>query len=248
MFFSGGSGAGYFISPFGRLKEYFIMQMRDDYIFIHIPKNGGSTVIHALTDKWQKPNVTDSFQTAEFPAHVSAKQIRNKIGLKQYNDKMPFAVIRNPFSRCVSFFEFWRRTREKSRERWSEKYQNALIEKELTRGYQLAKSRSFAEFVKAIYEEGMAVPQTFWVCDDKDSVIVDRLCSLQHLQRDLDLVMNKLKRPKPKLGKFNCASYKKHWKQYYTPQLRQIVEKMCAVDFELIERYRLTGESEWSPI
>ena len=69
-------------------------------VFIHIPKNGGTSVVKSLDEDWKKISVTDCFP----PNDHHAKQ--NQIHTDKYDDYHFFAISRNPWARMLSLYQF----------------------------------------------------------------------------------------------------------------------------------------------
>ena len=61
-------------------------------IFIHIPKAGGSTIAFQLFGKRA--------------GHYSAEEIRDAMGNEKFKSLYSFAVVRNPYQRIVSAYQF----------------------------------------------------------------------------------------------------------------------------------------------
>jgi len=70
-----------------------------DFIFIHIPKNAGSSITKILRP-YASPH--------SFGNHLTAYKAREQIGRGIYQTAFSFAFIRNPWSRQVSFYNYIR--------------------------------------------------------------------------------------------------------------------------------------------
>ena len=73
------------------LLERFVQ----NFIFIHINKTGGSSIKQALGAKFQ---------------HKTAMEKIEELGLKVWQRKFTFAVVRNPWDRVVSQYHYRTRT------------------------------------------------------------------------------------------------------------------------------------------
>lgn len=90
-------------------------------IFVHIPKNAGTT-IEVLLDPWLDPEtdlhlskastLPPNFASAgvdskaDLSKHSSADQIRAAMDAKVFDRRFSFAFTRNPFARCFSAYHF----------------------------------------------------------------------------------------------------------------------------------------------
>jgi len=74
-------------------KKFWLKQkFFDQYSFIHIGKCGGTSIEHFL-------NIPKT--------HDSAAQRISKIGIKRWEENFTFALVRNPYSRVVSYYKWY---------------------------------------------------------------------------------------------------------------------------------------------
>jgi len=65
------------------------------YIFIHINKTAGTSIGNAIG--------------LPFKSHLTAKQVINKIGQQRWDSAYKFSMVRNPWDRLVSLYEYRRK-------------------------------------------------------------------------------------------------------------------------------------------
>lgn len=184
-------------------------------IFIHIPKNGGTSVCDALgmgkslhyTYKWYDKNYPD-----------------------EWEDWFKFTIVRNPWDRLVSCYEYAKA--EKS-------YWHNNVGEELTPhpDFELIKRISFKETVDILYKyRGHRIlkhagwlPQVHWLWDDsiKKEFIVDKIYRIEDLS-SLEKKFN------IKLKKINVTK-KKPYKEYYTPELIDKVSQIYEQDIKTLK-------------
>jgi len=162
---------GYFVSTVGRDEAVIrifdfpipatVRQNR--LLFIHIPKNAGTTVATQLYGN-HRGHRTALFHLSSDPAHFRAKR--------------KFAIVRNPWSRVVSAYEFGRAINPNHRPYLAE-----------TR-HIFQEYRTFSDFVNLYLLENKEMldsldpifrPQFTYVCDKNYNIIVDRIFHFEDL-------------------------------------------------------------------
>lgn len=68
-----------------------------NFIFIHIPRCGGSAITKALRQFGQ---------FYSFGNHVSANQTKDRVGIETFENSFTFSIVRNPFERLVSLYRY----------------------------------------------------------------------------------------------------------------------------------------------
>ena len=71
------------------------------FIFIHIPKNGGTSIRNSFDINGYDKKVVRK----KYP-HDGAMKIRDYCGDEVWNTFYKFAVVRNPYDRLVSYYHF----------------------------------------------------------------------------------------------------------------------------------------------
>lgn len=83
-------------------------------IFIHIPKNAGSSIERTL-DIWDKKNTPDNeklygiINYKTVLQHLTAKELKLRVSRNIWRNYFKFAVVRNPWSRAVSEYNWYLR-------------------------------------------------------------------------------------------------------------------------------------------
>ena len=124
-----------------------------------------------------------------------------------FKDYYSFAFVRNPFDRLLSCYK----NKIKNPNDLSKETGVGLIFDPY--GSKFYKNMTFKQFLEAIislnpeeYDRHFA-PQYKFVCDEDENVVVDFVGKFEHLQRDIDFLINKKKLPKQKLIFFNKSNF-----------------------------------------
>ncbi len=181
-------------------------------IFIHVPKNAGTSVCYTIFDK----EVSHS-PLLNYKAHNEEK----------FENYYKFTFVRNPWDRLVSAFTFLKQggmIREDKK--WAEKH--------------LSRFDSFSEFVTALQSHSFRKkvlrwnhfkPQYTFLINENGEIGVDFVGRYENLYEDFEVVRRKL-RTKDQLRHLN-ETKKRDYREYYDKQLRQIVSDIYKKDIEL---------------
>ena len=173
-------------------------------IFVHINKTAGTSVARALGQP--------------LTAHPTAEEIRDRIGRRVYESKPSFAVVRNPFDRFVSLFEFRRRRGlipdGISFDHWT---RETIVERN---PIWMGNSRWF-------------MPQICWVtaAADRGTLIVNEIARFESLNTDFARIVCPLGIT-TQLPVLNSSSGRGRYRDYYTSETREMVTGYYAQDLD----------------
>lgn len=159
------------------------------FIFVHIPKTGGSSVTYHLTTltRWNDIEIgctpfgkamlrffRDRFGIGK---HATAAQIRGIVGEKIWTKYRTFAVVRNPYQRVVSSYNFMKN--------WNAGG-GAPKETDIIRDFDTFESFVLGDYWRSGGFEGIFLPQSHWVTEPGKprSIIVDEVLKLEDLLDD----------------------------------------------------------------
>jgi len=181
-------------------------------IFFHIPKTGGSSVRTILLNDLNGDKIG---------VHVNVRNaLRKNYNLDAY---IKFSVIRNPYSRMVSW------------------YHHLLRESEIgKRSSDVIKPESFEQFIKEqtrIYSNKETTQFKLWSLQKDfisygEKVMIDYIIRFENFQNDFDLFSQKA------FGKTFTLPHMKNWgvgndyRKFYTDELQEIVYNKLKGDFE----------------
>ncbi len=193
-------------------------------IFIHVPKTAGSAINRALADHAVgRPDSLLRRATSHLPfaepvnkvwlrRHVSAAWMKVKLGDEVWNSYRRFSVVRDPYDRAISSYEFAR-------------------QRPKLRRHKAAMQRGFAEFLRAEPDERML--QAPMLTDRNGALMVQEVLRHETLTADLaricalwDLTITLPEKP------LN-ATTRVPAEQYLTDEAVAIINTRAARDFDL---------------
>ena len=199
-----------------------------------IPKTAGTSVLDSMLrrhgfsrEEWSQDVVTNINALSDFSIsdrfripgrtkkfnrwHMSARDMRRVLG-DEWRRYVSFTVVRNPFDRTVSSYEFQR-----------------------------AKASgvgTFEQFVDDLVEAPERLPpqaqlhaiaQLDWTSDD-DAIIVDHVIRFESLHHDLGRFTRQAGLAPSELGHENVTE-RTDWPGYYTPRTARVIVDHYAADF-----------------
>jgi len=85
--------------------SYFIYKQPKPYIFIHIPKTAGKSLVNALSKKYEVELITNKYaQTENY--HSTIHHVREQLDTSNFYS---FTIVRNPYDRLCSYFFYRKR-------------------------------------------------------------------------------------------------------------------------------------------
>lgn len=174
---------------------------KNKIIFIHVPKNAGTAVLSLASFDFD--GVKDS--------HKPASMFRYSYP-DLWQEYRKFAIVRNPWDRVVSNFEYAKM--EKSH--WHSGDSTTVYG--LHPDYLTLKDKSFEEAVDLLVESPESLkhpgwwPQTYFICDEDGSLLVDKFFYQDKLDEDSEF--NSIF---PGVRKINTSTRKSlNYKDYYS--------------------------------
>ncbi len=195
---------------------YFNISHEYKCIFIHIPKNGGTSIKQVL----DLPG--GGHRTWQFYASQHAFLWQNYTS---------FAVVRNPWDRFVSAYQhacmkesYWH-------------HENSRTHPD----YKLLHDKTFEECVEIAYRDPQKLKHDSW-CDqlkyvadlgtpDK-KIVVDALLRLESVDEDFARLGEQLGVPCEKLPAVNRSQRSSDYRTYYNDRTRQMIEQLYRDDIE----------------
>jgi hypothetical protein len=226
-----------------------IVSRTHGYIFIHIPKNGGTTVesllmnhlnseqdlhISKMTVIPENRNIFGIPDKTKLMKHIIMPHLHTALGAKTFDSLFSFSISRNPFARCFSAFKF-AHTKTANEERVAQKKARISSSDAQRENRKKFLEMSFDEICKILpqvaIENGLFRPQSYWV-PRPDSI--DFMGRLENLAEDLSFVYAKLGLPLSDLSELPVANQKTvpgAWRGM-SAESAGIIRNFYAADFE----------------
>lgn len=180
-------------------------------IFVHVPKTAG-TSITALFEpalRWNDLVLGGTAFGERLEAaykerfglnkHMWARDIRRVVGHEVWTTSYTFAIVRHPYQRLVSFYNWQKAAVSRAAE------DSPIWSWPATEAYR--RSGSFSEFIR--HETFLAArvgkPQAEWVCDEQGHCIVDFVGRFEQLEAAIDTIATRLGLASVRLGMHNAS-------------------------------------------
>jgi hypothetical protein len=197
-----------------RLHQYFpqyspnypLRKGKVSFVFIHINKTAGTSISKAIGLYRRQ--------------HLTAKEIIKIIGYHKWNRAYKFTVVRNPWDKVVSHYQYRIKTNQTNMQ------SNPI---------------SFSEWVKFTYgleknkfyydQPKMFMPQVDWLLDHNEQLNLDLICKFENLEDDFEKVTQVIGCSSllPHLNPSKRANYQ----DFYDSETKKIVEEWFKQDLEL---------------
>jgi len=176
---------------------------RDDFVFIHINKTGGTSVRRALS-----LNVE----------HRTALGKIEQFGQREWDRRFTFAVVRNPWSKVLSHWNY-RRKKDITGLGVAPLDFNNWVQ------------RAYGLQDPLFYDKPkMFMPQSQWICDSDGRVLVDSVARFEELEHDFSVACKSIG-TSVTLPHMN-ASFSNTCSEMYNSESIEIVETWFAEDID----------------
>lgn len=188
-------------------------------LFVHVPKTAGTSIKETL------------YKTTKKLGHRSIDDFY------AYNPELAqqlfkFAVVRNPWDRCLSAYSFLRKAKKTS-----------LLAREFDQKV-LAQTDGFTDFVQRLQNTKFRRsvlsyvhfrPQHYWVCRrGQKAHAMDRLGRFETLSADVEAVFTELGQAQTPLSNRRVTKTV-GYREVYTPETKEIIARIYAQDIALFD-------------
>lgn len=195
------------------------------FIFIHIPKNAGTSIYRSLDLKKS--------------SHKTVNEYIKILGVAKYESMFSFAFVRNPFSRFISLYNY-------AKMEISHYHNNIEPEKSIYGphlDFKLLKNASIEE-AAILLREGKLIhnpphnqwmPQTYWLKDSNEEINVKYLGRVEDLSFNMRNIFSitRIQSEFP-VNRINTSSVEKlNYKSLITKDTRDILEEVYSDDLNM---------------
>lgn len=187
-------------------------------LFIHIPKNAGTSIAIALTEK----NMFHQWMSG----HYTQSQLESRANLCGYNYNYSFCVVRNPYQKMISAFFHVKRRLLQGIKQFDHDYRDICLH---------VLSLNFDEFIKYFLLEvdtnDMLInyhhflPQSTFL-DSSNPIECFKIEDFSLLEKKLNITI-----PRLNLGNHGVTDYK----SYYNADTKKLVKTYYKIDFDRFE-------------
>ncbi len=202
-----------------------------NYIFVHIPKTGGTALTLALEGRAMKDDILigDTPKAVKRRKRIKGLRSSGKLwkhsrltdiyGLvtqEEIEQFFVFTIVRNPWDRMVSYYHWLK----------EQTFEHSAVA--------LAKTLNFSDFLNERHTQIslQATPYGHYVTDKSGVEQCDLYIRLEHLAADLAPFEQHLGFSLGTVEKTNVSARDADYRGYYSDQDAQIIERICAADIE----------------
>jgi len=195
---------------------------KNKFIFIHIPKCGG-TSIEFLLKKDSRIRTGWDKKKKVFRQHCTILQLKQLYNIK-VDKYFSFTFCRNPWDRAVSGYKSWFREACPFRNmvKGTTLKDYLLCRNGYERINHLENSLGRGDHFRSQYE---------YIIDEHSEPIIDYIGRFETYQQDFNTVCDKIGIPRQQPPHMNITNHK-HYTEYYDDETREIVAKKYARDIE----------------
>ena len=193
-------------------------------VYIWIPKTAGTSMANGFKRRGVFENkgrdslwgrIQDESDINRYMArnwqHVSAADAVQLLGQNTWDKCFTFSIVRNPYDRLVSFYEYSRGARKDPK----------------SVQYEWPDPGTFEEWL----EKDRPLSQLHYLTDENGRILVDFVGRFERLRMDVFNICFRLRVLPVKLPKLRASS-RAEYHTYYTPQIRKKVEDWYGEEIE----------------
>jgi len=180
----------------------WIVSKKYKFIFIHIPKTGGSSIAEPKYRSGQGALIpylgSDDYVQA---GHIRAIGLKNRLQ-NNWDDYFKFAIVRNPWDRIVSLYYYFLQDPEK---------QKSMLGKEIVK---LGSFKEFCHQMDNIDLDPHFDTQISYLIDFEGNFLLDYVGHFEILEKEINLIAHKIGMPSVVLPHFRKSDHGSYQDQF----------------------------------
>ncbi|MGR3290241.1 MAG: sulfotransferase family 2 domain-containing protein [Paracoccaceae bacterium] len=201
------------------------------YIFVHIPKTGGTSLSLALEARAMKDDILIGDTPKALRRRARVKQLQGSGRLWKHSgiadihgvvsdadlaDFFIVTLVRNPWDRMVSYY-YWLKL---------QKFDHPAVS--------LARTLGFGDFLRAehVQKSISSAPYSSYVTDNSGNLCCNLFARIEHLHDDLAPFEKHIGFSLGTIERVNTSPRETDFRQYFSDDDAEIVAKICAEDIE----------------
>lgn len=197
-----------------------LISHKHKFIFFHIPKTGGTSVeskLKAFSDITainQKDNI--------YWHHAEPQELKTHFKSKnwEWNEYFKFAVVRNPWAFCLSIWTY----AHQCKKQWQGMDTSNFPDLSWVRAVNnITSNNNYSDFCLKAYRQDT---QYNFLHDSSGNCMVDYVCKLENIQKDMDHVCDLLNLPAQKIAHENVSN-KQNYRSFYNKESRDFIGELC---------------------
>lgn len=210
-----------------------IISHKYKFIFIHVPKTGGTSISDALKESCSlvyparilteneinKFGIDGKFE-GTWSHHLPAEQLKKVVGEQKWNTYFKFGFIRNPFDLLVSEYFFMKEKKIDGRE-----------PKDFIHLYNMVlQTADFHSYLLKRYKNKPSINLFNTIMDCNNLPAVNFIGRFESLDRDFRKIL-RIIGIKAELKKLNDSVHE-HYSKYYSDEAKSLVSRICSHDLK----------------
>lgn len=195
-----------------------ISQLPRPFVFIHIPKNAGTSIEKALLkhstghqDFKDLPNhLSRKHHLPGLPQAIQHDKYKRYAQLYDLTDHFVFTIVRNPFTRAISQINYLRRNSREARSFFSGNSWKPWLIK-------------LASAQHSIYGQNLGATQMNYLTDFNGKIKCDLIARFETLDEDWKVICQKLELPPIPLPHIFKSQENLDWRECYDEESKELI-------------------------
>jgi len=198
------------------------------FLFIHVPKTGGTSLVRALKGISDRPNIIlrnigyffddrgiklprSTYKILGYPYHVTARTLIEMWGRHTFDKYFSFALVRNPWDLTISEYFYIKRKRVHAHHK------------------RVRRMSGFKEYLRW-KAKNYARPQCSWLTDSSGEIVIDYIGRFEEYNESIRFILDRIGVDVivPHANRTERGDYR----QYYDDWCRAIVAEMYREDID----------------